>query len=139
MAILEINWQPSRKELRQFAGIWFPLACGMLCFFLFKATKSWEWPAVLGGIAIILSVIAFLVPAIAHRLYVGWMIAVFPLGWTVSHLLMGLIYYGLFTPMGLIMRLAGRDTMGRKFDQSRESYWVPREGPADKNQYFRQY
>lgn len=139
MAILEVNWKPSRRELSQFAGIWFPLACAMLCGILYKATGSWQWPAALGSMAAILSVTAFFVPAFAQRLYVVWMVGVFPIGWTVSHVLMGLIYYLLVTPMGLIMRLFGRDSMGSTFDPARDSYWTRRQPPKDNKQYFRQY
>ena len=139
MALLEVNWQPSRKELRQFAGIWFPLACAVLSWFFYKGTQSWQAPAMLGGVGAVLAVIAFLVPAVALRIYVGWMVAAFPIGWLISHLLMGLIYYGLITPMGLVMRLCGRDAMGRRFDPGRDSYWIPHEMPKDKKRYFRQY
>lgn len=139
MALLEVNWQPSRKELKQFAAIWFPLACAVLCWFLYKGTKSWYGPAVLGSVGAILAVVAFIVPEVSRRLYVGWMIAAFPIGWTISHLMMGLIYYVLITPMGLLMRLCGRDSMGRRFEPERDSYWVPRDPPKDKKQYFRQY
>jgi hypothetical protein len=139
MALLEINWKPSRKELRQFAAIWFPLACAVICWLLYKATKSWHAPAVFSGIAAILCVLANFSLEFSHRLYVAWMVAAFPIGWTVSHLLMGLIYYLLITPMGLLMRLCGRDSMGRRFDPARDSYWVPHSTPKDKQQYFRQY
>ena len=139
MAMLEINWQPSRRELRQFAGIWFPLACAVVCWFVYRATHSWQLLAALGVIAAVLSVVAFAVPAVALRLYVGWMVAAFPIGWTVSHLLMGVIYYLLITPMGLLMRCFGRDAMGRKFNRTRDTYWVAHTTPRDKQQYFRQY
>lgn len=139
MALLEINWKPSPKELRQFAGIWFPLACAMVCYFVYRATGSWYWPSWLGGIGAVLAVIAFFVPAVAQRLFVAWMMAAFPIGWTISHVLMGLIYFLLITPMGLVMRWCGRDAMGRKFQPERNSYWVPHQAPHDKQQYFRQY
>lgn len=139
MAMLEINWQPSRRELRQFAGVWFPLACGVLCWFVYRATHAWQWPAVLGVVAVALSIVAYAVPAVALRLYVGWMVAAFPIGWTVSHILMGIIFYFLITPMGLLMRCFGRDAMGKKFDPASSTYWVARTAPRDKQQYFRQY
>ena len=139
MALIEVNWKPSPRELRQFAALWFPLACAMLCFMLYSATGSWRYPVVLGCIAAVLAVVAYLSPAFAQRLFVAWMTAAFPIGWTVSHLLMGLIYFLLITPMGLIMRLCGRDAMGRKFEPERDSYWVPHETPPDKKRYFRQY
>ena len=126
MALIEINWKPSPRELKQFAGIWFPLACAVLCF-------------ALASIGAVLSIVAFLFPPFAQRLFVVWMTAVFPIGWTISHLLIGVIFFLLITPMGLVMRLFGRDTMGRKFEPQRESYWVPHQAPPDKQRYFRQY
>ena len=139
MALLEINWKPSDQELRQFAGIWFPLACGVICYFIFQATGAWYWPALLGSIATILAVTAFLIPAVAQRLFVAWMMAAFPIGWTVSHVLLGLIYFLLITPLGLVMRWCGRDALGRKFEPQRASYWIPHQTPQDKKRYFRQY
>ena len=139
MAPIEINWKPSPRELKQFAGIWFPLACAVLCFAVYKATGTGFWPSALASIGAVLSIVAFLFPPFAQRLFVVWMTAVFPIGWTISHLLIGVIFFLLITPMGLVMRLFGRDTMGRKFEPQRESYWVPHQAPPDKQRYFRQY
>jgi hypothetical protein len=139
MAILEINWKPAEKDLRQFAAIWFPLACVALGTLIWKWTGVSNWAIVPVVVAAIVAPIAYCVPAVARGIFVGWMVAAFPIGWTVSHLLMGVIYYLLITPMGLIMRLCGRDSMGRKFDESRESYWVPHQSSKENKQYFRQY
>ncbi|MDB5384486.1 MAG: hypothetical protein JWM11_132 [Planctomycetaceae bacterium] len=139
MAILDINWKPSEKDLRQFAAIWFPLAC------LALGWLAWRWTGSLTVVAIpvvfgcILAPIAYCIPAVARGLFVGWMTVAFPIGWTISHLLMAFIYFLLITPMGLVMRLFGRDSMGRRFDETKESYWVPHQPPKDNQQYFRQY
>jgi hypothetical protein len=55
------------------------------------------------------------------------------LGRVVSPIVLGLIFYGVFTPVGWVMRLAGRDAMCRRFDPAAPSYWVKRDppGPAD--------
>jgi predicted membrane metal-binding protein len=55
-------------------------------------------------------------------------------------LIMGLLFYGIITPFGLIMRWAGKDPLRLRFDPSAESYWIEREppGPAPetiKNQF----
>ena len=51
----------------------------------------------------------------------------------VSPVVLGLIYFGVFTPVALVMRAFGRDAMCRRFEPARPSYWVRREppGPAD--------
>jgi hypothetical protein len=51
----------------------------------------------------------------------------------VSPVVLGLIYFGVFTPAALIMRVIGRDAMCRRFDPAARSYWVKRDpaGPSD--------
>jgi hypothetical protein len=55
------------------------------------------------------------------------------LGRVVSPIVLGAIFFGVFTPVGWVMRLAGRDAMCRRFDPAAASYWVKRDppGPAD--------
>ena len=50
------------------------------------------------------------------------MFAVFPIGWVVSHLLLGVVYFLVLTPIGLTLRALGRDPLERRFDQSASSY-----------------
>ena len=54
-------------------------------------------------------------------------------------LLIGLIYYGVFTPMGLVMRMTGRDVLGKKLDPSLPSYWHERGAPRPASSYFKLY
>jgi hypothetical protein len=61
-----------------------------------------------------------------------------PLAWTVSTVLLILVYYLVLTPIGLALRLAGRDRMGRRFDSDRTTYWVKR-NESDPSRYFRQF
>jgi hypothetical protein len=55
------------------------------------------------------------------------------LGKIVSPIVMGVIYFGIFTPVGIVMRLAGRDALSLRLDKSLPTYWVRRDppGPAD--------
>jgi hypothetical protein len=52
---------------------------------------------------------------------------------------MGVVFFGLFTAVGLLMRLFGYDPMTRKFDRSARTYWVRHEDQSDVSYYFRQY
>jgi hypothetical protein len=67
------------------------------------------------------------------------MYAAFPIGWVVSHVMLALIYYGVMTPIGLVMRLLGRDPLKRKLDRSADTYWEPREPIANSKRYFQQF
>lgn len=55
----------------------------------------------------------------------------------VSPLVLGLMFFVVFTPVGVVMRLAGRDAMNRRFEPGRRSYWVPREPPGPREDSFR--
>ena len=63
----------------------------------------------------------------------AWMALGLLLGRVVSPIVLGVIFYGVFTPVGWVMRLAGRDAMCRRLDPAAASYWVKRDppGPAD--------
>ncbi|MBK9167701.1 MAG: hypothetical protein IPM24_09580 [Bryobacterales bacterium] len=52
------------------------------------------------------------------------------MGKVVHPVVLAILFYGVFTPMGLAMRLAGRDPMRRKFDPAADSYWLPRQPPG---------
>jgi hypothetical protein len=137
--MIEINWHPDRRFLRQFAAllIVFFGALGAYQHFARGATNVavalWTIGLVVGGVSL-------LVPAAARYVYVGWMGALFPIAWIVSHAVLVLVYYLVITPIGLLMRLFGRDPLQRKFDRSAPSYWQPRPPPrGGVERYFRQF
>jgi hypothetical protein len=48
----------------------------------------------------------------------------------VSPVVLGVIFYGVFTPVGFVMRLAGRDIMRRRFEPGAATYWLDRDPPG---------
>ena len=63
----------------------------------------------------------------------------FPIGWAVSEVILALLFFGLFTPMGMILRLLGRDALGRRQKESPSTCWTPKPVPARAQSYFRQF
>ena len=55
----------------------------------------------------------------------------------VSPVVLGLIYFGVFTPVALVMRAFGRDAMCRRFEPAQPSYWVRRDPPGPADNSFR--
>ena len=53
------------------------------------------------------------------------------LGKIVSPLIMGIIFFLVVTPIGLIMRLLGKDVLNLKYNKER-SYWIEKDGPKSK-------
>jgi hypothetical protein len=134
----DIPRSPSPRVLRQFAALW-------LVFF--GGLASWQG---LGRgrieIALTLAVLALGVgllglawPQAVRPIFVGWMILAFPIGWTLSLILLGLVYFGLFLPLGLAFRLSGRDALLLRPRHRGTTYWSPRTAPVDVRRYFRQF
>jgi len=60
----------------------------------------------------------------------AWMKLAELLNRVVSPVVLGVIFYGMFTPIAWVMRWAGRDAMKRRFEPDARSYWVERDPPG---------
>lgn len=139
MPLIELNTNPTDRQLRQFALLVVPLAVLIVIILLWWRAVSWTW---IGGIAIAtagFAVAGSCRPAWARPVYLAWMTAAYPIGWIVGHLVMAAVFYLILTPIGLTMRIIGRDPLARQFDPNRTSYWEPRETEVEKKRYFRQF
>jgi hypothetical protein len=90
------------------------------------------------ALAVALVVPALVAPRILAPVYRVWMAAGEVLAWINTRILLGLVFYGVVTPMGLVMRLMGRDPMRRQLEPAGESYrirCVPRPATHMKRQF----
>lgn len=78
-------------------------------------------------------------PASRRRIWIGWMIAVFPIGWIVSHAILAVVYFLVVTPVGIVLRLTGRDPHRRRIPADEETAWTSRRAAEDESRYFRQF
>ncbi len=138
MALITVNTNPTRRELRQFGFIWlgFLLFFGLIAWFRFgsAAVAKGLWVA-----AVVVPLIGWFVPALMKAVFIGMSFAAFPIGFVVSHVVLAAVYYLILTPIGIVMRLIGYDPMRRRFEPDASSYWIEREPHPDPKQYFRQY
>ena len=137
MALIEVNLNPSKQELK-----WFGLI--VLVFFALVGGIVW-WAAMapraasaIVAFGAMLCVAYYAVAPLRLPMYLGWMHLVFPIGWVLSHLLFGVIYFLILTPIGLTLRLTGHDPLRRHRPTIAVSYWTERPA-ADLERYFRQF
>lgn len=134
----DIPRNPTSKALRQFAAAW-------LIFFLALAAHRYlrkqqhEVGFILAALALFFGVLGLIKPAAVRWLFVTWMVLAFPIGWLISQLMLGVMFYGLITPIALLFRMKGRDLLARRPAPNRDSFWIPKNTPADVRTYFRQY
>lgn len=118
------------KQLRSFGSV-----VGAIFAFiglwpvLIQSKGPRPWALVLAGLLIVPSLVF---PRILAPFYWGWMMAGQCLGWFNTRLILGAVFYALFAPVGLVMRLSGRDPMHRRFERASDTYRVIRQ-PREKS------
>ena len=133
----EVTKAPSRKTLRQFAGLWLVFFVGI------AAWRLWNGPAdaitrILLTVGVVGGTVGLIWPASLRWIYTGWMIAVFPIGWTISRLTLLAMFYVVFMPVALVFRLIGRDALRLRRGDVR-SYWMAKPGAGEMSEYLRQF
>ncbi len=112
----------SSRELRKF-GITMAIACIVVGAILFFRDKSaWIYLAYISGFFLISGL---LVPRILLPIEWVWMKIAFVLGIIVTNILLTLTFFLVITPIGLMMRLFGKDFLSLRFDKNTGTYWIP--------------
>jgi predicted membrane protein len=114
------------KGLRKFGLTTGAIVAGLFgLFFPWIMDKSIPvWPWVILAILLIWSLVA---PASLGPVYRVWMKFGLLLSGVMTPLIMGILFYLLFTPIATLMRLAGRDPLRRRFDATARSYRIESE------------
>lgn len=138
MALIELPKEPKPLERKLF-GLLVLLFCGLVGGFLAWKLRWWAAAWVVWGIGAFVAAVYYAIPPLQNRIFRGWLLAFYPLGFVISHVVLAAIWYLLFTPIALLRRLFAGDPLHRKPDPSAESYWIEREGPVDSSRYFKQF
>ena len=138
MSLLPINRNPDRKTLAEFSE--FSLFFLGMVFAPLSYVRGRPTAAALFWVAAVaIRLVGAARPEALRGLFVGLMLATAPIGWVVSHLALGLLYYGVITPIGLVFRLLGRDLLNRRFDPAATTYWEPYNPDRGLGRYLRQF
>jgi len=139
MALVSLNLKPSKKQLRDFglAALCMCNVIGLLLLWLGRIPSKGLVVFFLIGLAIY--VLSRTSTVLIKPIYLAMLILTFPIGWVVSHIAMGLFYYGIVTPMAVFFRILGRDPLCRKYDAQANTYWIPYKRKRSAKDYFHQF
>jgi hypothetical protein len=137
MTWANIQLNPPPRVLRQFT-------VAVLVFAFGWAVAQWirghqTAATVLAIVGAVVGLVGFLFPRALRWLFVGCMIATFPIGWLISQFVLALTFYLIITPIALFFRMLGRDVLQLKRPSADASLWKPKKQPDDIRRYLRQY
>jgi Saxitoxin biosynthesis operon protein SxtJ len=114
------NIKSEKSDLRKF-GITVGVILMIIAGFLFwKEKESFQLFLAIG---IILFLAGIAIPIVLKPVYWIWMIFATLLGWFMTHMILTLLFYVIFTSTGLIARMFGKQFLALRREESKESYW----------------
>lgn len=121
-----------RRGLREFGVVTGAILAGIFGLFfpwiLELAIPVWPW--LVGGVLALWGLTA---PMSLQPIYRNWMRLGLQLSRITTPLVLGIIFFLIFVPIGLIMRMRGLDPMARHLDDETSTYRVTRAMPKKKN------
>lgn len=93
-----------------FFGVFFPIL-------FHQSIPVWPWIA-----GLIILIPTLVKPTILKMIYYPWMKFGSILGWINTRIILGIIFFFLITPLGLFLRMIGKDFLSTRFEKSKQSY-----------------
>ncbi len=123
-----------KKEWRKFgfAAAVIMLAIGTIQIFTGK--DLYRYFFAIGGIFAFFALVA---PVILKPVFILFSYLGIVLGWIMTRVILTILFYLVFTPTGLILRLFGKNLLDMKIDRNTPSYWKKKD--TDKGSYENQY
>lgn len=123
-----------RKDLVIFGLIWALIFSVIGLYPLMNGENIRSWSISIAVVFIILSIAK---PTIMVGFYRVWIKIGEFIGGIISKVIMFILYFGIFTPVALMLRLLGKDLLSKRLDKNSETYWITRETQPQsmKNQF----
>ncbi len=118
--IKQIATNHNKKEFRKFGitiGV-FLILVGLVLFL-----RRSDYAMTVGIIGIAFCAFGLILPVLLRPFYIIWMSFASVLGFIMTRVILSLVFYLIFTPVGLVLRLLRKDLLNRKIEPDKQSYW----------------
>jgi hypothetical protein len=132
-----VHWNPAQKELRSFAKAM------LIGFAVLGLLVAWRRHGigtptlVLWTIGVALAAAA-MIPVLGKIAYLAVYIPTGIIGFFVSRIILTLVFFLVFTPLGLLLRLLGKDPLHLKKSVS-ATEWIAHPEAGDRKRFYRQF
>ncbi|NNL87130.1 MAG: hypothetical protein HKP27_15815, partial [Myxococcales bacterium] len=145
--LVEIDWNPDLRTLRQFGAIalvgfsllavaaWF----GFLVFSMVPVGARETTAAGLAALGALCGVFGLIWPAGNRPIFVGLSLLAAPIGFVLSYLILGVLFYIIISGVSLLLRALGKDPLERAIQPEASTYWVEAKPARPAASYFKQF
>lgn len=123
------------KDIKLF-GLSFAIILSLISIKLFKSGKLFYKN--ITGIAVIFFVLSIFVPKVILPIYKIFRLFAYIVNWLISNIALILIFYLVFTPIGLFLKLIGKDLLDLE-KSAGESHWIKKPEVFLKDRYIKQF
>ncbi len=128
-----------RRALRSFGLVVGGVFVGIAAVIAWRSGGATPWAAGVGGLGASLMLLGLAVPGWLRPVYRVWMGLAVVLGFVMTRVLLTLVFVLLVVPIGLGLRLAGKDLLRLRLDPEAASYWLPRDAPDPPAERMKRY
>ena len=109
---------------------------GLVFFIVFLIVSTWPltyeepvrtWSAIISSVFLILGLMNSKLLTPLNKL---WFKFGMILGAIIAPIVMGVVFFLVITPIGIIMRIMGNDLLKKRYDKKKATYWIIRGKPV---------
>jgi Saxitoxin biosynthesis operon protein SxtJ len=132
-----VKWQPDARELRRFA------IAMLVGFFVLGVLSAWRAKGIGSGSVVLWTIgaalaIAAFVPKLGRIAYLAVYLPTSIIGYVVSNVMLTLMFFLVITPLGIVMKLMGKDLLQQQ-RPNRTTQWTPVKETKNEDSYYRQF
>tara|TARA_B100001758_G_C18348034_1_gene578172 strand:- start:647 stop:1060 length:414 start_codon:yes stop_codon:yes gene_type:complete len=128
------NIQTGEKHLRSFG---FTIGLIFLIISIFLFFKENESLQIFIYLSILFAGLGLILPKFLKPIYLIWMIFAVILGWFMTRIILSSLYLLVVTPIGITLRVLGKDLLELSKKEIQGSYWNKRDSGIEKNQDYK--
>jgi hypothetical protein len=146
--MIDLDLDPDAKTLRQFGFIalgGFAAVSALVWFELLIFAGGWLGGAretvayTLLGIGGLTAFLSLVYPKANKPIFIGLSVVAYPIGFVLSYVIMGTLFFLIITPTGVAMRTIGKDPLENRFASDAQTYWTPCRPARPAESYFKQF
>ena len=122
----------TKRELRRFGLVMTAPLLIIGCVLIWRGREVGPYFV---GLAVLFLLAALSFPTVLRPVERVWMALARVLSVIMTYVILAVTFFLVITPMGLILRILGKDLLQKKFESKKSSYWIPVEpdGPCSRH------